>query len=1053
MDWSLLGIAPTNDKKEITAAYRAQLSRVNPEDHPEEFKALRAAYEEALQLVGQAENAPARDESPVGLWMERVRALYDNFSARIHAENWKELLSDDVCVALDTRPLAEDALMRFFMETYYIPQSVWQLLDETFSLTERKSELYEAYPRDFVDYVVLNGIRYPASLPYELFTPGENAADCDAYRRLYYRANQSSSEELSSLLEEMDALSERHPYGDVLRYRLMTENGQAEEARAGCRALAERYPDDANIVMARVNQCLAEESWSEAEALTRHVLELNPSHRRAKRILAESLAQQGHYHDAKELIYDLMDDAGGDQKELYSLSEILKKWNEALIGQREARMAEAPDDEENLRELGWCYLQNDRHDDALRICEQLSGEADDPYGYHNLCAKVYYAKEQADKALEHFLAGEAILRAMQPDGTHKTEKRIQKLPEYLQMEGICLTVLKRSDEASEKYEQALALAPDDPEILTNIGRYFFSQKNYERAAGLFGHLTEVMPSSYHGYFLLSSALFELRRDRDAFDAVNRALDLDGSDLFVYILKMRILLRNGVWEEVHEILDFLHKNGVKDEINSDWCEAQLVEFEEKNNEKALALYRALAERVEKGEEMDCAADLYFRIVVLAAGDRDCREESVQNELLEILEKGLSHNPEHYDCLDYKAWLLKTARENEKAIELYHKLEKMPRRTLGVERELAELYYRDLSRSADKALHYYQMLRDHEETGELCFYTGTCRRYLGDYAGAEQDFLREQALDPDDIDGYKGLSFVYEYMGQYEKALDQLETMLAMLGDSEADQSSHYYRRVRLLRRLGRPQEALDAAEDLVENSKDHAPQYQLKFDICCQFALWEQARAILKVWKRYGKDHAAQAYAAIRLELFAGNLSKARTQFFLTSSKLEETDRESAAIDIADLDGDGRHLFKYWEKKLQNDTDDTRNLLNLAEVHFFYGKREDGQKLAEKALGLLDELILDNKRNEPLYRTRRAMALAILDRMDEAREELERARSMHLCEMCDYGSCKDSYIYEARFAELSGDHEKAMALCLDGAERWPDELDFAVGINRLRRRGL
>ena len=200
MNWTLLGIAPTKDKKAITAAYRAQLVHTNPEDKPEEFKALRAAYEEALQLADQAETAPVRDESPVGLWMERVRALYDDFARRIQPENWAELLADDVCAALDTRPLAEAALLNFLTQEFYSPQSVWQTLDRAFGWVERREELYESYARDFVDYAVMNGIRYPGNLPYELFAPGVSGKDCDEYRRLYYRANQSAPEEMAPLL-------------------------------------------------------------------------------------------------------------------------------------------------------------------------------------------------------------------------------------------------------------------------------------------------------------------------------------------------------------------------------------------------------------------------------------------------------------------------------------------------------------------------------------------------------------------------------------------------------------------------------------------------------------------------------------------------------------------------------------------------------------------------------------------------------------------------------------------------------------------------------------
>jgi hypothetical protein len=69
MSWFILGIEPTKDKKAITNAYRQKLRQTNPEDKPEEFKALRTAYEEALAFANQEDAAPVRDESPVGLWM------------------------------------------------------------------------------------------------------------------------------------------------------------------------------------------------------------------------------------------------------------------------------------------------------------------------------------------------------------------------------------------------------------------------------------------------------------------------------------------------------------------------------------------------------------------------------------------------------------------------------------------------------------------------------------------------------------------------------------------------------------------------------------------------------------------------------------------------------------------------------------------------------------------------------------------------------------------------------------------------------------------------
>ena len=63
MDWTVLGIEPTADKKAITKAYRTQLMHTNPEDKPEEFKVLREAYEQALSWVSRQEDAAKNAKS------------------------------------------------------------------------------------------------------------------------------------------------------------------------------------------------------------------------------------------------------------------------------------------------------------------------------------------------------------------------------------------------------------------------------------------------------------------------------------------------------------------------------------------------------------------------------------------------------------------------------------------------------------------------------------------------------------------------------------------------------------------------------------------------------------------------------------------------------------------------------------------------------------------------------------------------------------------------------------------------------------------------------
>lgn len=1054
MDWSILGIDVTKDKKKITQAYRQQLVKVNPEDKPDEFKALRAAYEEAMRLADQ-EEVPDSEKSPVERWMDRVSRVYHDFPSRVSLACWQELLHDEVCIALDSRPQAENALLKFFMEEYALPQEVWQLLEGEFRFSQRLDELYESYPRDFVDYVLINGAKYEENLPLRLFVPGEDAGQCDEYRRLYNQARRAQGEERTNLLQEMDEMREHHPYGDALILSDAIANGD-EGALEQLVRLSRAYPDDNKLALIAAQELAEKDRWGESEAICKEILERMPEHNQATWLLAQCLAAREEYSDAIDLVGDLMNAAGGDQKQLYQLNQVRTGWNNALIEKYTKIIEGNPDDNETKADLAWCYLQNDRNEEAWQVAQTVAENQPEPYRYAILMAQTNTSVKQYEQALPYLEAAIAMLRTMEPDGTKRMERRLASLPDRLLARADLLSRVGREEESQQAYQEALDSAPENPELLTYMARISMFKRQFEQAAEYALRLTRVLPDAYHGYLLLAHALYELHNDRDAFDALNRAMDIDSSDLGEYVLKMQILLRNDAFDQVREILDLLKQHDLQDVPDVRWCEAQLTEFADKDTALALEQYTALAKCVEEGAEFDYTAKLYFRMTCVKAETLDMKKQEDRDTLMALLEKGLAADPEDLNCLDYKAWLLKKDGKRDEALEIYHNLEERPRRNHYVERQLADLYYDELEQDADLALKYYSvLLEDNPEDPEILFYVGMCRLQLGDLAGAEEAFLAEQKQEPDVLDGYHRLSYVYEAMGRNEEALEQADKTIDIIRDREGNQSSYYLHKAQILRRLRRPHEAVAVVQEAMD--KYGYKGHETIFEIYTQFALWGDAKAQLKKWRKSGISP-AYVNAVIRMDLLKDKLFAARMKFVDQAGMLNQNTylRDRLDVRLSEMEGKKKNTIRVLLNRLKEvevgDHDGfSYNYMSLASACHSFGD-DSARDYAEKGLQAADAKLSRHLRNEALYRSRRALLLALLGRKEEAYAELAAARALPLCRSCPYDSCKDADLYEAQMAEIFGDPELSRKLAEQYLEKWPDEEDFVCLMHNLKRKG-
>jgi hypothetical protein len=119
--WSRLGIERTADELLIRRAYARQLKRTNPEDDAEAFKALRAAYDEALTSARQVAVAGAKKEQPpdeTGKSIGPARVItstgaIDNRQISVRAQGVEQLQADFHALdALVRTDLPEESALR-----------------------------------------------------------------------------------------------------------------------------------------------------------------------------------------------------------------------------------------------------------------------------------------------------------------------------------------------------------------------------------------------------------------------------------------------------------------------------------------------------------------------------------------------------------------------------------------------------------------------------------------------------------------------------------------------------------------------------------------------------------------------------------------------------------------------------------------------------------------------------------------------------------------------------------------------------------------------------
>lgn len=1050
MFWYILGIEPTTDKRLITAAYREMLLDTNPEEKPEQFKALREAYEKALEY---ANNGGGNDKSSVELWCDKLASLYADFSKRRDVECWKSLMGEKVCKALDTRMAVEDALLRFLMDNYYVSHEVMMYLDEQFSFTERVEELYETYPKDFVDYVILNGINFEDTLPAAMFEPGSDGEQCSKYLQLYNDIRYGRTEDIKATFEAMKALSESHPYGQIMI--LADEHREGIDRKSQIRELVEKHDFEHTVSLTYAAILIDDDEFAEAEAVCRKALERRPDDQPLKWNLAHALAGQEKYKDAIDILHELMKSAGGDRNQLQDLSDKRAEWNGKLIEGYVKRYEENPQDKQLLIDYSWALLQNERKEEADEISKGIRQEETDPFDYYNLMSNIDFQCDRQEDGLAKIDKLIEVIENLEDDGSEKTKKRIARHAEMIARKAIVLCSMDRNEEGFAEFSKALAIEPEDPELLTQCGELAYFMRDYDKALMYASELVRVKSNAYHGYLLMAKALYMLYNDRDAFDCINKAIEMYGGDLECYIVKLRILIRNDAAEAAEELISFLEENNCGDDLAVMLCKGNYLDIIKNDKDAAFELYKQIIEQYEAGNYFPFADDAYLSYLYIYGSDKDANEQHVRDELFEIIEKGLAFNPENYNLLDYKVWLLRKENRRDEALEiLFALMEKYPK-NMSVPYQIGDIYYDGDDNDIKEAARYLRIA--YELGNENCLFKLAYAYYFMDMIDESEKFcrlLREQAAEQGyiDVDSYARMSYVYEKRRDFQLALEELEISTENAKKRSIELVPYYRHKVRLLRMLNRPEEAVELLKYISEK-------FDTEFDagkaveIYMQFGMVDEARDLIAASIKDGIQTGEMALALAVIQYCEGNpLAALKT--------LHDYEGEVYAHDASVLSAKIHMFLGEYHKSIDIalsilNGDESRNvhgrvrsLIRVAEVYEAAGDTDNAADYAEQMIEAASELpdyATDMAINKLYY----ARAYIILGRFQEAEEILNYARN-YVCSHCVYCQCKDADLFEVSLLIKKGMYADARQLCLKSIEKWGVEEDFVTELHRINK---